>query len=111
MVQRAEKDSVGHEQLGGVSKRLADIVKEKTGFDVRVTNPAYMQRGGPAAPFDRWIATRLGIRAVDLVHNRQFGRMAAVARNEIVDVELREIAIGSRLIPQELFEELRWLFG
>ncbi|OHA75464.1 MAG: hypothetical protein A3I38_02070 [Candidatus Wildermuthbacteria bacterium RIFCSPLOWO2_02_FULL_47_10] len=111
VIQSEQKDPFGHEQLGGVGNRLANLLKEKTGFDVRVTNPAYMQRGGPAAPFDRWIATRLGIRAVDLVHNRQFGRMAAVARNEIVDVELREIAIGSRLIPQELFEELRWLFG
>lgn len=105
------KDEFGHEQLGGVGEQLASILRKRTGFDARVTNPGYMQRGGTPEPYDRWIATRMGIKAVDLVHNRQFGRMVAVVRNEIVDVELREAESKNRLVPQELFEELRWLFG
>jgi 6-phosphofructokinase len=52
----------------------------------------------------------LGERAVDLVHNGRFGRMAAIARNEVIDVELREV-MGTRKIPLELFEKMRWLFG
>jgi 6-phosphofructokinase len=55
-------------------------------------------------------AIELGERAVDLVHNGRFGRMAAIARNEVIDVELREV-MGTRKIPLELFEKMRWLFG
>jgi hypothetical protein len=64
-------DAFGHEQLGGVGERLAAILKAKTGFEVRVTNPAYMQRGGIPAAYGRFIAIELGERAVDLVHNRR----------------------------------------
>lgn len=71
----------------------------------------HTQRSGIPVTYDRWIAIRLGIRAVDLIHGGQFGRMAAVACNEIVDVELSEPASGNSLVPQELFKELRWLFG
>ena len=110
VVKSDQKDAFGHEQLGGVGSRLAAILKEKTGFDVRVTNPAYMQRGGIPAAYDRYIAIELGERAVDLVHNGRFGRMAAIARNEVIDVELREVT-GTRRVPLELFEKMRWLFG
>lgn len=107
----SHKDSFGHEQLGGVGERLASILRERTGFDTRVTNPAYMQRGGTPEPYDRWVATRMGLKAVDLAHHGQFGRMVAVSRNEISDVELRESASGNSLVSRELFEELKWLFG
>lgn len=105
------KDPYGHERLGGVAERLAEILRQRTKFDVRCQRPGHLQRAGRPAPYDRWLATRMGIRAVDLVHNSQFGRMVAVSRNEIVDIELREAASGNRLVPRELFEELKWLFG
>jgi phosphofructokinase-like protein len=110
IIKSDQKDDFGHEQLGGVGDRLATILKAKTGFEVRVTNPAYMQRGGIPAAYDRFIAIELGERAVDLVHNGQFGRMAAIARNQVTDVELSE-ATGTRKVPLELFEKMRWLFG
>ena len=77
---------------------------------MRVTNPAYMQRGGIPAACDRYIAIELGEKAVDLVHNGRFGRMAAIARNEVIDVELREV-MGTRTVPLEPFEKMWWLFG
>ena len=110
VVKSEQRDSFGHEQLGGVGNRLAAILKAKTGFEVRVTNPAYMQRGGIPAAYDRYIAIELGERAVDLVHNGRFGRMAAIARNQVTDVELREVT-GTRKVPLELFKKMRWLFG
>ena len=110
VVKSDQRDAFGHEQLGGVGNRLAAILKEKTAFDVRVTNPAYMQRGGIPAAYDRYIAIELGERAVDLVHNGRFGRMAAIARNEVIDVKLREV-MGTRKVPLELFEKMRRLFG
>jgi 6-phosphofructokinase 1 len=69
-----------------------------------------MQRGGIPAAYDRYIAIELGERAVDLIHNGRFGRMAAIARNQVTDVELREV-MGTRQVPLELFEKMRWLFG
>ena len=110
VVKGDQRDAFGREQLGGVGSRLAAILKEKTGFDVRVTNPSYMQRGGIPAAYDRYIAIELGERAVGLVHNGRSGRMAAIARNEVIDVELREV-MGTRKVPLELFEKMRWLFG
>jgi ATP-dependent phosphofructokinase / diphosphate-dependent phosphofructokinase len=110
IIKSDQKDAFGHEQLGGVGDRLAAILKAKTGFEVRVTNPAYMQRGGIPAAYDRFIAIELGERAVDLVHNKRFGRMTAIARNQVTDVELSEVT-GTRKVPLELFEKMRWLFG
>src|SRR5438309_2227596 len=97
VVKSDQRDAFGHEQLGGIGNRLAAILKAKTGFEVRVTNPAYMQRGGIPAAYDRYIAIELGERAVDLVHNGRFGRMAAIARNQVIDVELREVT-GTRKV-------------
>ena len=57
-----------------------------------------MQRGGIPAAYDRYIAIELGERAVDLVHNGRFGGMAAIARNEVIDVEFREV-MGTRKVP------------
>ncbi len=110
VVKSDQRDAFGHEQLGGVGNRLAAILKAKIGFEVRVTIPAYMQRGGIPAAYDRYIAIELGERAVDLIHNGRFGRMAAIARNQVTDVELSEVT-GTREVPLELFEKMRWLFG
>lgn len=107
------KDAFGHERLANrrVGDRLAALLQQKSGLRTEAITLKQLQRGGIPATYDRWIAIRLAIRAVDLVHNKRFGLMAAVSRNEIVDMELREAASGNSLVPQKLFEELRWLFG
>jgi len=113
----SEKDAFGHELLRkakrlSIGRRLAAFLEEKTGLEVRVTEPNYMQRGGTPSPYDRYIATFLGMRAVDLVNHKQFGRIAVVSSNdEVIDIELREIVNGNRLVPATLFEKAKWLFG
>ncbi len=115
-----DKDAFGHELLGGVADQLAAILREKTKgeFEIRASVLGHLQRGGVPNSYDRVLATRFGKRAVDLVHSRQFGRMAAIRGYDIIDVELKE-AVGVvsdeerhlRTVPRELFETARIFFG
>lgn len=115
-----EKDTFDHELLGGVAERLTALLRERTGgaFEIRANVLGHLQRGGSPNSYDRVLATRFGKRAVDLVHSRQFGRMAAIRGYDIIDVELKE-AVGVvsdeerhlRTVPQELFETAKVFFG
>ncbi len=126
VVQSGGKDAFGHEELGGVSAPLSAILEEKLNkkirrkddkIEVKPEKLGRVQRGGIPNTYDRVLATRLGLRAVDLVHNHQFGRMAAIKGYDIVDVELKS-AVGAadeerrvRTVPKALFETATRLFG
>jgi len=95
-----EFDEYGYARLGGVARVVADEIERLTGFDTRVTVLGHVQRGGTPTARDRLLATRLGLRAVELVSRGDWGRMAAVSGNEIVDVPLAD-ALGSlRTVPR-----------
>jgi len=71
------KDSPDPVRLGGVSYRIGDILEKETGLETRVVILGHLQRGGRPTPFDRWLATGFGIKAVDLIEERKFGYMAS----------------------------------
>ena len=73
-----DTDQFGHVVLGGVGDALARDIEERTGFETRVTVLGHVQRGGSPTPRDRVLATRFGLKAADLAHDRRFGRMAAL---------------------------------
>src|SRR6185312_7770739 len=83
-------DQFGHVVLGGVGDALAREIEERTGFETRVSVLGHVQRGGTPTPRDRVLATRFGLRAADLVHERRFGLMAALQGDAIGDVALEE---------------------
>ncbi|TML48344.1 MAG: 6-phosphofructokinase [Actinobacteria bacterium] len=83
-------DQFDHVVLGGVGDALAREIEERTGFETRVTVLGHVQRGGTPTPRDRVLATRFGLKAADLAHERRFGRMAALRGDTIVDVSLAE---------------------
>ena len=72
------------ERLGGAAQRLADMINAKTDYEVRTTVLGHVQRGGRPCAFDRELATRFGVKAVDLISEGQFGHVAAVEAGKLV---------------------------
>jgi len=101
-----EVDIYGHERLGGIANLLAREIELRTGFESRVTILGHVQRGGTPTAFDRVLATRFGMAAIDAVHDGAFGKMVALQAAKIVRVPLAE-AVGSgnaKRVPHELVE-------
>ena len=71
----------------------------------------HVQRGGTPTPRDRVLATRFGLKASDLAHERRFGRMAALHGDSIVDVSLEEATRELKTVPAEWYEVARAFFG
>jgi 6-phosphofructokinase 1 len=99
-----EVDEYGYERLGGVGQSVADELERLTGFDTRVTVLGHVQRGGTPTARDRILATRLGLRAAALADAGEWGRMAAVDGNEIVDVPLSAAIAARRDVPRAWIE-------
>ncbi|MGH9264981.1 MAG: 6-phosphofructokinase [Acidimicrobiales bacterium] len=93
-VQSEERDAFGHVRLGGIANRVAKGIEERTGFETRVTILGHVQRGGTPTAFDRILATRFGIAAIDAVHEGASGQMVALSAGEIVRVPLSD-AVGT----------------
>src|SRR6059036_2160969 len=104
-------DQFGHVRLGGVGDALAREIEERTGFETRVTVLGHVQRGGTPTPRDRVLATRYGLKAADLVHERKFGRMAALQGDSIVDVSLREATSELKTVPPGWYDVAKAFFG
>jgi 6-phosphofructokinase 1 len=99
-------DVYGHERLGGISNVLASEIERRTGFEARVTILGHVQRGGTPTAFDRVLATRFGMAAIDAVHDAAWGEMVALQAGRIVRVPLGD-AVGSgqtKTVPHELIE-------
>jgi 6-phosphofructokinase 1 len=95
-----ELDAYGYARLGGISRVVADETERLTGFDTRVTVLGHVQRGGTPTARDRFLATRLGLRAAELAAAGDWGTMAAVKGNEIVAVPLAEATDPRRAVPR-----------
>jgi ATP-dependent phosphofructokinase / diphosphate-dependent phosphofructokinase len=106
-----QSDQFGHVVLGGVGDALAREIEQRTGFETRVTVLGHVQRGGTPTPRDRVLATRFGLKAADLAHDRRFGRMAALQGDSIGDVPLEEATAAVKTVPTEWYEVARAFFG
>jgi len=93
-LQSGDVDQFGHVRLGGVANRLAEAIEDRTGFETRQTILGHVQRGGTPTAFDRVLATRFGVAAIDAVHDGAFGQMVALQGGEIVRVPLTD-AVGT----------------
>jgi 6-phosphofructokinase 1 len=111
VLQSGEVDDFGHVRLGGIGDAIAGKIRQRTGFDTRVTVLGYVQRGGTPTAFDRVLATRFGIAAIDAVHDGAFGQMVALRAGKILRVPLAE-AVGSlKLVDPELLEVAETFYG
>jgi phosphofructokinase-like protein len=106
-----EKDAFGHERLGGIGVRLEQEIQERTGFETRATILGHVQRGGTPTAFDRVLATRLGIAAVDAANDGNWGNMAALRGQRIELVPLAEATRELHTVSDEDYAVAEALSG
>jgi 6-phosphofructokinase 1 len=109
-VQSEEKDAFGHVRLGGIANRVAKGIEERTGFETRVTILGHIQRGGTPTAFDRVLATRFGVAAIDAVHDGANGQMVALQAGKIVLVPLADAVGTSKTVDPELYHGVAEVF-
>jgi 6-phosphofructokinase 1 len=102
VVTTMSKDEFGHVRLGGIGNVLAREIEQRTGFETRAVVLGHIQRGGSPTAFDRVLATRYGIGAIDLVHSGESGCMVALRGTKIVSVPLAEALRKTRLVDHDL---------
>ncbi len=101
-----EVDQFGHPRLGGIANTLAEEIEKRTGFETRVTILGHIQRGGTPTAFDRVLATRFGIAAIDAVHDRDFATMVALRADQIVRVPLAEAVAELKVVDPGLLHRV-----
>ncbi|MGA9387212.1 MAG: ATP-dependent 6-phosphofructokinase [Candidatus Bathyarchaeia archaeon] len=104
-------DEFGHIRLGGIGYYVGKEIEKCMNIETRVVVLGHLQRGGSPTAFDRILATRFGIAAVDLVHEKKFGRMVAIQGNKIVSVPLKDVIGKRRTVDLELYDIARVFFG
>jgi 6-phosphofructokinase 1 len=111
IVQDLGKDEFGHLRLGGIGTTLAREIEKRTGIETRMVILGHVQRGGAPSAFDRYLTTRFGIHAVELIHQGQTGKMVSLRGNQIVAVPLGEAVEKTRTVPPELYAQAELFFA
>ncbi|MFJ3170375.1 ATP-dependent 6-phosphofructokinase [Streptomyces sp. SID7760] len=107
----ATTDSFGHVRLSGVGEWLAKEIEARTGKEARTTVLGHIQRGGTPSAFDRWLATRFGLHAIDAVHEGDFGKMVALKGTDIVRVPIADATAKLKTVDPALYREVGVFFG
>jgi 6-phosphofructokinase 1 len=102
-------DAFGHVRLSGIGQMLSEEIEKRTGYETRSVNLGHTQRGGTPTAFDRMLATRYGVAAIDLVHAGRFGRLVVLKGSEISDIPLEDAIAKTRTVGEDLLEVLRGL--
>jgi 6-phosphofructokinase 1 len=110
-VQAGGLDAFGHVRLGGIGQILEEEIRGRTGRECRATVLGHVQRGGTPTAFDRVLATRFGLHAIDAAHEQDWGTMVALRGTDIVRVPLAEATAALKTVPVERYEEAEVLFG
>jgi ATP-dependent phosphofructokinase / diphosphate-dependent phosphofructokinase len=111
ILQDMEKDAFGHVRLGGIASVLAKEIEKRTGFEARYVILGHIQRGGTPTAFDRVLASRFGVAAVDLIHQGDFGKMVALRGLHIVPVPFEEALAKTKTVSDELYAAAEVFFG
>ncbi|WP_197319258.1 6-phosphofructokinase [Saccharomonospora sp. NB11] len=111
VLQSGETDAFGHVRLGGVGTWLADEISARTGKESRAVVLGHVQRGGTPTAYDRVLATRFGLHAVDAVAEGDFGVMVALRGTDITRVKLAEATAELKTVPTERYAEAEVFFG
>jgi 6-phosphofructokinase 1 len=106
-----ETDEFGHVRLGGIGTVLAAEIEKRTGFETRVTILGHIQRGGTPTAFDRVLATRFGVAAIDAVHDEAYGQMVALQAGQIVRVPLAAAVGELKTVDPHLVDVAEVFFG
>ena len=98
-----ETDEFGHMRLGGIGQRLEREIEQRTGFETRAVVLGHIQRGGTPTAYDRVLATRFGVAAIDAAHNGEWGMMPALRGTMIDLVPLANAVAELRTVSPEEF--------
>jgi ATP-dependent phosphofructokinase / diphosphate-dependent phosphofructokinase len=104
-------DAFGHVRLGGIGVTLEREIEQRTGYETRVTILGHVQRGGTPNAFDRVLATRFGVAAMDAVAGGRFGTMVGLRGTRIVEVALEDALREPKLLDPGLYETAELFFG
>ena len=104
-------DAFGHARLGGIGDWLAGEIEKRTGKEARTTVLGHIQRGGTPTAFDRVLATRFGLHAIDAAHDGDWGKMVALRGTDIVRVPLADATTELKTVARELYAEAEVFFG
>jgi 6-phosphofructokinase 1 len=107
----APTDAFGHARLGGIGVTLEKEIEQRTGYESRVTILGHVQRGGTPVAYDRVLATRFGVAAMDAAAEQRFGVMVALRGTEIAEVALEEALREPKLLDPSLYETAQLFFG
>ncbi|MDA8033021.1 MAG: ATP-dependent 6-phosphofructokinase [Actinomycetota bacterium] len=105
-----EIDEYDHERLGGIGSVVAGEIERRTGLEARVTILGHVLRGGSPSAFDRYLATRFGIEAVEAAHDGDFGAMVALHASDIVRVPLASAVGELKCVPRDLLDRVSRIF-
>jgi ATP-dependent phosphofructokinase / diphosphate-dependent phosphofructokinase len=120
-----ELDAFGHVRLGGIGEVLCKEIEKITGVESRAVVLGYIQRGGTPSAYDRVLATRYGVKAVELAVKGEFGKMVALRGTEVIGIDLDSVVIEvidkktgksklrmrNRCVSKELYEVAKVFFG
>jgi 6-phosphofructokinase 1 len=104
-------DQFGHARLGGIGVELEHHIESLTGYEARATILGHVQRGGTPTAYDRVLATRFGVAAMDAAAAGDFGKMVALKGPDIVEGDLRDALVEPKLLDPGLFETAEVFFG
>jgi 6-phosphofructokinase 1 len=109
--EEAPRDAFGHVRLGGIAHWLEGEIERRTGKEARATVLGHVQRGGTPTAFDRVLATRFGLHAIDAADDGRWGMMTSLRGAEITLVELSQATAELKLVPESLYREAEVFFG
>ena len=104
-------DDFGHVRLGGVGNLVTEEIAKRTGWDTRATILGHVIRGGTPTAYDRLLATRFGLGAIDAIEDGEFGVMVALRGTDIVRVPLADAVAELKTVPPERYAEAEVFFG
>lgn len=111
VTQECKLDDFGHVRLGGIGEDLAKEIEKRVGYETRVSVLGHIQRGGSPTAFDRILGTRFGVKAVELIIEKKFGKMVALSGNKIIDVPLEDAVKELKTVDKDFYELAKVFFG
>ena len=111
VVSQGGKDEFGNVKLGGAGQVVSDEIEKRTGFETRVTVLGHLQRGGTPTAFDRVLATRFGVAAIDLIHKGDYGKMVSLQGTQIIAIPISEAVGQLKMVGDDLYDIARIFFG
>jgi ATP-dependent phosphofructokinase / diphosphate-dependent phosphofructokinase len=107
----AKTDAFGHARLGGIAVELEREIEERTGFETRMTILGHVQRGGTPTAYDRVLATRFGVKAIEAADRGEFGSMVSLRGTDIVLAPLADAVAEPKLLDDDLYDTAEVFFG